>query len=102
VDVYALLHGILIAKEANIKQLKVIEDSMVVIKLMLFIISPSDRNILVLIARVNKDISFFFDISLFHVITNLNMITDKWATKALELSLGVILKNGEFHNNYNR
>jgi hypothetical protein len=67
---------------------------MMIIKSMLGLISPSNSVLSVLIARINMAISFFIDISFFHVLRSLNSIVDSWANRALALSLGDILKNG--------
>jgi len=75
-------------------------DSMVVIKLMLGLITPSDSKIAVTIAQIKKEVGFFSKISFSHVKRALNSITDKWAGKALELSFGVILKNGGHHSSF--
>jgi ribonuclease HI len=88
-EAHALSQGILIAKEANINELKVNGNSLmviVVIRSMLGFVSPSNSKLSILIDRIKKDIGFFFGISLLHVKRNLNLVADKWANKTLELS----------------
>jgi len=64
---YALLHGLLLAKEAKVRALIVIRDSSVVIKAVLGKISPLDSKLAAIIAQAKKEASIFRKTSHYHV-----------------------------------
>ena len=75
-EAYALLHGILLAKEAKIKALKIIKDSMAVIKSMLVKITTMDNKLEITIAQIKKELRSFFETSFFHLKRELNHVVD--------------------------
>jgi hypothetical protein len=95
---YALLCGILLAKEANMKTLKIIRDSMVVIKSMLQKITPMDRKLVSLLLELKKEVSSLIETSFFHLERDLNLVVDQWANKATKLNIGVYMKNRGHHS----
>jgi ribonuclease HI len=93
-EAYALLQGLLLAKESSIKSLIIIGDSSIIIKSMVMKSIPSDNKLALIIARINKEVNSLHKVSYFQVLREFNSQANSLANEATSLNQGALRKNG--------
>ena len=89
----ALLQGLKILHQLNIKEAKIIGDSQTIIKMLVENTSPKDIRLLRLMMRIKQITNSFHKVSFFHVMRNNNKDVDMEANRAARLPAGTLVWN---------